>query len=389
MKVLEREVIVVGAGPAGAVCSAYLVRQGIDVLLLDRETFPREKVCGDGQDIVSCLTLKELGWLDGMYDIGHLIKGVKFTSPKYEVGIMTPPDPTLVQFCTPRRVFDHYLVKCAVKDGVELMEDCWVYDVIWEDGTVKGVKAKYQGEPIEIHAKLVIGADGAHSIVAQKIDMFADEDYYSVVGGRCYFEDVDIEPYFEVHFDEEVLPGYVWVFAQKNKVANVGLGFSRSFYPYKKEHPETLQEILQRWIYKSPHGAPLRGKKMIGEFRGWRLPLGPQAKENFVPGCMLIGDAGSMILPLSGEGMAPAMITAKFAAEIAKEALDKNDVSANVLSQYPQRRDDFYREKYQAIQELKNNFANADAINKMVHGINTDPAALDQIRSQWYFDKRI
>jgi geranylgeranyl reductase family protein len=382
MKIIERDVIVVGAGPGGSVCSTYLTRAGVDVLLLDRETFPREKPCGDAQSGITTKILDELGWMDGLREIGHENYGIVLTSPDYAKAIVEAPFRGS-RYDTPRRIFDDFCRKKAIEEGAEMVEDVWVYDLIKEDGFVKGVKAKYQGEYVEIRAKMVVGADGAHSIIAKKIGMFPDEDKTVAVVGRCYYEDVDMESYNEIHFDQNVIPGYVWVFPLKNKMANVGLGFNRDLY---LESGKKLEEYLDEWIESSPYGQRLRGKRRVGEFRGWRIPSGSQAKENYAPGCILIGDAGSMVMPLTGEGIGPALVTAKMAAELITNALEKNDFSAKMLESYPKLRDAKYSAKYDSILTLEDAFRDADAVNYFVHQIIDSPETKAAFQKQWYFE---
>ena len=383
MKTINRDVIVVGAGPAGSTCAAFLMRQGIAPLLVDRAIFPRDKPCGDGQTGVTTLILEELGWLDGLREFGHENHGVVITSPDYTKVIVEAPRKGY-RYDSPRRVFDDYCRRQAIKEGAEMLEDFWVYDLIKEDGFVKGVKAKYQGEYIEVRSNIVIGADGAHSIVAKKLGMFPENELDVGVAGRCYYEDVDIEPYNEIHFDINVLPGYVWLFPVGNKMCNVGLGFARGLYEEGKMRP--FEEYIDIWIEKSPFGECLRGKRRVGEFRGWRIPCGSQAMDNYTSGCLLIGDAGSMVMPLTGEGVGPAMVTAKMAAELCKEAVDKNDFSAEVLKEYPKRRDEKYLAKYTSIKALETAIASPDHINGLAHSMKDDPRVLAGFQQQWFFE---
>lgn len=382
MKTIERDVIVVGAGPGGSVCSAFLTRAGADVLLLDKEIFPRDKPCGDGQAGVTTKILGELGWLDGLRELGYENFGIVMTAPDYTKVIVEAPFRGS-RYDTPRRIFDDYCRRMAMKEGAEMVEDVWVYDVIWEDGQVRGVKAKYQGEYVELRSKIVIGADGSHSVVAKKIGMFPDLDTEVAVVGRCYYEDVDMEPYNEIHFDKGVLPGYVWLFPEKDKLCNVGLGFNRIFY---LRSGKTLEEYLDQWIEESPYGERLRGKKRVGEFRGWRIPSGAQAMDNYVPGCILIGDAASMVMPLTGEGIGPAMVTAKLAAQLSMDALKKNDFSGGMFAQYPKMRDAMYADKYKSIKGMEKAFESAETVNAFVHKIVDDPMVKAGFQKQWYFE---
>ncbi len=383
MKTFEREVVVVGAGPGGTTCAAFLKRFGLEPLMLDMETFPRDKPCGDGQAGVTTKILDELGWLEGLREIGHENHGIVVTSPDYTRLVVEAPFKGS-RYDTPRRIYDHFCVKQAVKEGVEFKENAWVYDVIREDGKVCGVKAKIDGEYVQIRSKIVIGADGAHSNVAKKIGMFPDLDPEIAVVGRCYYADVDIEPYNEIHFDKDVLPGYVWIFPLKDRLCNVGLGFSRHLY--EAGEGKTLEDYLDRWLENSPFAERLRGKKRVGEFRGWRIPFGSQAMDNVVPGCILIGDAASMVMPLTGEGIGPAMVTAKLAAEVTKEAFEKDDFSLSVLSRYTRQRDETYLPKYEAVKKLERYFASAENVNGFVHQIAENPAAKEAFVKQWYFE---
>jgi geranylgeranyl reductase family protein len=383
MKTIERDVIVVGAGPGGSTCSAFLIRHGLDVLLLDKEIFPREKPCGDGQAGIPTKILAELGWLEGLREIGYENHGIVMTSPDYTKLIVEAPFKGS-RYDTPRRIFDYYCRPMAIKEGADMRENAWVYDLVWEDGKVCGVKAKIDGEYTVIRSKMVIGADGSHSIIAKKIGMFADEDHDVAVVGRCYYEDVDMEPYNEIHFDKDVLPGYVWLFPEKNKMCNVGLGFNRDLYI--EGSGRTLEEYLDRWIENSPFGEPLRGKRRVGEFRGWRIPMGTQAKANAVPGCILIGDAGSMVMPLTGEGIGPAMLTGKMAAQVCHEAFEENDFSLDVMLRYTTRRDETYGPKYKSIKALEKAFESEATVNGFVHNIVENPQAKEAFVKQWYFE---
>lgn len=382
MKTIERDVIVVGSGPAGATCAAFLLRNGVDCLLVDRAIWPRDKPCGDGQAGVTTLIMEELGWLEDFREIAYENHGIVMTSPDYTKATVEAPLRGYRYDC-PRRIFDDYLRRRVIDEGVEMLEDFWVYDLIKEDGFVKGVRAKYQGEYIEVRSNIVIGADGAHSIVAKKIGMFPESDNDIAVVGRCYYEDVDMDPYNEIHFDKDVLPGYVWLFPERDKMCNVGLGFNRNLYT---EDKKTLEEYLDIWIEASPFGERLRGKRRVGEFRGWRIPSGSQAMDNYASGCIVIGDAGSMVMPLTGEGIGPAMVTAKMAAELSKEAIAKNDFSADMFKQYPERRHDMYDAKYKSIKAMESSFESPDRINGLVHKINDDPDTMKAFQQQWYFE---
>lgn len=378
-KIIERDVIVVGAGPGGSTCAAYLAREGVDVLLMDKETFPRDKTCGDSQAEVTMEHVKELGAYEEVKKAGYCNKGFLLTSPDYSKAYLDAPGE---RYTTPRRIFDNIMKNTAIRCGAEMIEDCWVYDVIKEDGQVKGVKAKYQGEYIEFRSKIVIGADGSHSMVAKAIGIFPDNPVCTGAGLRCYYENVPMEKYLEIHFDQNVLPGYIWVFPSGNRegVANVGIGINLDVYDSK-----TLKEYIDIFIETSPYGKRLKDARQISEWKGWRLPTGPQAGENYDAGVMLIGDAGSMILPLTGEGIGPATETAKMAADTALDALKANDFSAEFLKAYADKRHDTYDIKYKSIMTLDDVFRNPQNINGIVKRYNLDPIFKEEVLKQMFF----
>lgn len=385
MKTIEREVIIVGSGPGGSACASYLVREGVDVLMLDKEKWPRDKPCGDSQSEVTCLHVKELGALEELEKVGFPNKGALMTAPNFEKCYLPSPG---VRYTTPRRVFDDLMRRNAIRLGAEMVEECWIYDVIKEGGFVKGVKAKYQGEYVEFRSKLVIGADGAHSLVAKSIGQLPDNPAHVAVVGRCYYDNVPMEGYVEIHFDINVLPGYVWIFPTGNPpVANVGLGFNADIYNHDNMKGRTLEDFLAVFMDNNPFGERLKKGRQISPFKGWRIPSGPQAMENYDSGVMLIGDAGSMVLPLTGEGIGPAMETAKMAADTAIEALKAQDYSAAFLKRYADKRHTTYDEKYKAIKALEDAFRSPDAINGFVHKYNTDEAFKQVLLAQWFFSE--
>lgn len=369
MKSTERDVIVVGAGPGGSTCAAYLALAGVDVLLLDKEVWPRDKPCGDGQTAVACEFLKDIGIADELASMGFKTKGASFTSPDYNRVNFDMGEAS--SYVTPRRLFDDLVRKRAIQAGAEMIENAWVYDVIKEDGFIRGVKAKIDGEYVELRSKLVIGADGAHSIIAKKIGMFNDDDNEVAVVGRCYYEDVDIPGYLEMHLDKDVLPGYVWIFPMRDGKANVGLGYNRKFYV---DVPD-LEVTLEKWIVESPYGECLRGKRRIGEFRGWRIPYATGAFDNYVDGCMLIGDAGSLITPFTAEGIGPAMASGHLVSKICQKALRLGDFSCHVLMEYKVQWDNEYGPAIKRIKSIESAFQSAETINGYMAKFKGNPDA--------------
>ena len=325
-----RDVIVVGAGPGGSSAAAYLARAGHDVLLVDKEKFPRDKPCGEAQGPMSCEILKELGVYEVMETAGcEKIFRAELSSPGGGLASFTGQE----GFCTPRKIFDNMVKNAAVKSGAELMEGFKVTDLLFEDGKVCGVKGMHQGQPVEISSKLVIGADGAHTIVGRKLGLFPQNPKYYAYALRTHYENAKgMEGKIGIYYDEYIMPAYSWIFSVGNGVVNVGNGVLAADYE-KSDH--TLEELLNRFITQNKFARERLGEaREVGELKGWRLPMGRQATRNYAHGALLVGDAASFIDPFTGEGVYQALKSGKLAAEVCGKALGKNDFSEETLQDY-------------------------------------------------------
>ena len=163
-------------------------------------------------------------------------------------------------------------------------------------------------------------------------------------------------------------------------VVNVGIGFGMDIYKGR-----TLQECIEIFTENSPFGERLKTARQISPWKGWRLPTAPQAFDNFVAGAMLIGDAGSFILPLTGEGVGPAMETGKMAADTAIEALEKGDYSLETMKKFGERWHGNYDEKYRQMLAMNDAFRSPEAINNTVQMYLTNEAFKAEVLKMMYF----
>ncbi len=331
---MDYDVIVIGAGPAGATAAMYLGQAGKKVLLVDKSPFPRDKICGDAQGRKAANIMRELGIEDGYRQLpGHPVYGITLSSPNGTVADIdiTARDKPAPGFCHRRIVFDAYLHECAKKFAeFKVMS---VTDVIVEDGYARGVKGRENGQEKEYRAPIVLAADGANSVVAQKFGLNKNPPEHFIIGTRQYYSGVaGLTDRIEIHLVKSLLPGYFWIFPLEDGKANVGLGMVVKDMNDKKVNLKEaqLREIRENPLFKERFA----NAQPLEDIKGWNLPLASYHRKCYGSGFMLLGDAASLIDPLSGEGVGTAMISGKHAAKVALEALARGDFSEKFLKKY-------------------------------------------------------
>lgn len=372
---MEWDVIVVGAGPAGSTAAARLARAGARVLLADKERFPREKPCSDIYGPFAARTFRELGVYDELMEAGYRFPSV----------VLTSPDFTLIRganstgITCPRRVGDDILKRNAARSGAEVREEFWVYDLVVEDGTVRGVKAKYRGEFAEYRCRLVIGADGSHSWVAKRLGLFRDDYRHVYLGGRAYYR--GCEPPLrevEVHYDPSFYPGFVCLSPHPGygDVVNMGVGIQMRKYG---ESGLTAEEMVQRFVEENPHGRKMRGADRVSPWMGWRVPGAGQIGKTYAAGALLVGDAGSFVEPFILEGVASGVRSAEYAARVALEALQEDDFSENFLSRYQELWKRKMGGQLKALQEVALMAEDAEKLNGLFAGLSGNEEAVTRL----------
>jgi geranylgeranyl reductase family protein len=317
------DVLIEGAGPAGATAAYYLAMQGKKVALVDRAKFPREKACGGGL----CVHIEEFEHIISNWD--------DFLESKCLRGIVYGPDFTPVDYVSEkpffynirRLKFDNTLVEYAVEKGATLIEGIAVKKFeVYDDKVVTKLR---NGD--ELTSDVIIGAGGSFDMVSRRIRdiekmpmKWRDEDiatalYFEIDVGREYMDRVYGEERISMaHVKYQNLAGYGWSFS-KDTVLNVGIGCPRSVIKsIKKENPgwderqylldyvETLKE--QGWFPKDIQV----DRKMIA---GSNIPVGMGMKCTVGDRMLVIGDAGGFVSPLSGEGLYYALDSGRIAAE--------------------------------------------------------------------------
>jgi len=345
------DVVVVGAGPAGSTAAAYLAGAGLDVLLVEKSAFPRDKVCGDGLTPRAVRELEHLGLPTGTDDGWARTRGLRLVGGgrSYEI-----PWPELSGFpghglVRTRADFDEVLARHAESRGARLAEHTTAVGPVLDEGSgrVVGVTARpvdergrRAGDEAVVRAPLVLAADGVSARMALALGIERRTDRPLGVAARAYFTtprsaDPWMESWLELWAGEPrrspLLPGYGWIFGLGDGTANVGLGVIDS--PDKVD----LKALLRAWLATVPPEWQLDEEHQVGAVRSAALPMGFNRTPHASRGMLLLGDAGGMVNPFNGEGIEYAMHSGRLAAEVGAAALRAPDGAAReeTLQAYP------------------------------------------------------
>ncbi|MCB9419116.1 MAG: NAD(P)/FAD-dependent oxidoreductase [Ardenticatenaceae bacterium] len=340
----ERDVIVVGAGPAGATTAVYLAQQGYDVLLLDRHQFPRDKTCGDAVPAGAIDTLNHLGMGDKIQQAvqrGELypLESMRLVSPKgYELEAMFHKGPGgNDSYVAPRQYFDVLIQQHAIDSGAKFRQAQATAPLL-ENGRVVGVKVKENGRIQELHSKVVVGADGVTSVITRTLRPKENQhtDGHRAVALRAYIEGLKEFPHqVEFYLYNQILPGYAWIFPTAQNRANIGLGMRLDHFRAKKQ---SLEEMLDTFLAMPAIKKRLQPGWKLHDMATWQLNFGSQQHlQHVYDSAILVGDAAGLINPLTGGGIHNAIISAKLAARTVHEALQRNDTSRSSMQIYEQR----------------------------------------------------
>jgi len=327
------DVVVVGAGPAGAVAARRAAEGGLSTLLLEKRPEIGVPVrCAEAIGAEICLPFIQLDpkWIDAEISAFCIYNAAG-------EGVKVPPaEPTLV---VNRKVFDLELVKIAARCGAEVYTSAPAVGIMLDKKQVVGVRVEHLGRTMEISARLVVAADGVEGQVAQWAGLRIQPglgDFYSGVEFLLGNLKNRIDPATcEYHLNRAYAPGgYLWVFPKGEDTANVGLVFSGDQAP---ERPAFT--LLEEFIARRYPGASVLGVISGG------IPITGAVKNMVADGLVLVGDAAHQADPLTAGGINLGMIGADLAMQAGVPAVKAGDVSARQLKSYP----DAWRKRFGAM----------------------------------------
>ena len=338
---MKRQVIVVGAGPGGSSAAFYLAKKGVDVLLVDKETWPRDKPCGDSYLTALYPIFEDMGIMEEMQaNVSCIPKKMRLIDSKEECYDFDVQPWMII----PRRYGDDIIRRAAIKAGADFMENFDVTELIMKRGVVKGIKGYHENKETTIECDAVVVANGSHSMLSRQLGGFIEDKEFVNYCWRGYFKGVEgmetgrVE---EVYFPDN-MPNpthgplcMLWVcpmYDEGSTMASIGMTVPERVLD---EADMTMEEMFDWWRKNTAWGQThMKNAVQLDKMRCMRLPSSTKLQKCYAAGAIMIGDAANSAECAFDYGIPPAMYGGMIAAGVLKDCLDKDDVSEEALSVY-------------------------------------------------------
>lgn len=325
------DIVIVGAGPAGAAAAIHATRAGARVLVLDRATFPRPKTCGDAISNRAAEIVADLvGDREPLRGVPHA---------RVDTGVAVFPDGDAIVrqfgahpgFVVPRLDLDELLRRAAQHAGAEIREGTAVRDLVRDGDRIVGVRTASE----TILADAVIAADGPGSIAWTALGIPYHRDRRLAVALTAYMRGMRPGAHTaanEHFFEPNLKAGYAWIFPDVDGVANVGV-YQRADRFHA--HGQSLRQLFDAFVARHPDR--FDGATIVGRTRSWALPLATLPGSRTIPGLWMAGDAGNFVDPLAGEGIWQALHSGTLAGKGIAASLGDAQAQRRAASVYRRR----------------------------------------------------
>jgi geranylgeranyl reductase family protein len=330
------DVLVIGAGPAGSAAALTLARAGIDVVLVDQHSFPRDKVCGDGLIPDAHNALRKLGVLDAVMAQAQASGFVGCIGPRG--GRIDVPGTLAV---LPRKQLDDILCRAAVDAGVRMFAPLRFVAPIEADGVVVGASLHHAGTTRELRARWVVLATGAVPQALLAAGM-SQRHTPSGVALRGYVKNERMAgriDKLEVVWHRALAPGYGWIFPCRDGVFNIGVGIADS-HGEERHGKLTKKEVNLRQVFDdftrvyAPARELMSDGTPLGPMKGAPLRCTLEGARYSRPGLLVTGEAAGSTYSFTGEGIGKALETGIHAAEAIVDGHARGESDAAVRAAY-------------------------------------------------------
>jgi geranylgeranyl reductase family protein len=328
----EFDVLICGGGPGGCTAALTLHDSGLKVAVIEKNKYPREKVCGDGMTsyIPKALNVISPKFRTAFEEFEEQmpIKDLLISSYNGQETIVKLPEQG---FISRRYHFDNFLYQQAkALKNVTFFLESQILSVEVDDEKATILTKKNQ----KFHSKLILGCDGTTSIVRRSLTNYKMDPAVHCASIRAYYENVKNPRMdtFEIYFSSKYPEGYFWIFPSFNNQVNVGFGM---FSDKIAKHKVILRDALQNIIDDNPElKKRFEGANLLDDFKGWSIPMGYGNYSISGKRFMLCGDAASLADPSTGEGIGPAMVSGRIAAFHAIKCFKSGDFSETFMKGY-------------------------------------------------------
>ncbi len=335
----QHDVIVVGAGPAGSTTASLLAQAGIDVLLVDKATFPRDKTCGDCLSPRAQAILHQMGILEQVDRQAHHAPAIRVYAPNggcaetAVTGLANLPHRTLV---IPRYHFDHILQQHAIDSGTTFQVG-QAQRLLLNDNRVIGVTVNDQ----DVRSALVVLATGASTGLLKASGMLPQQPRFSVAARRYYHNLPSLDPHLEVYLNQVALPGYAWFFPTGPHSANVGVWYSGRW-------PVSARAALNTLTCQHPRlRHMLQEAQPVAAMKSYPIRTDFLTAQKQWPGMLGVGEAIGLVNPFTGEGIDYALESGQIAAQVLTSILATDTPELARFQQYEQQLNSHFRQLFQ------------------------------------------
>ena len=323
----EYDVLVIGAGPGGSTAARFAAEGGAKTLMIEkRQEIGTHVRCGEGiaRGLLEQAEIPiDESWIAAEMDGARIVSpgGHSFDVDESSAG-------SEVGFVVERDLFDRKLAELAAKAGADIEVKTSAIGFIKEDGKLVGMKLICKGEPVEVRAKIFIGADGFESQVGRWAGIDTTLDVSDIMTCVQYrLTNIECDPKYTEFYAGSAAPnGYIWIFPKSATTANVGIGMGGQAVKQGGDP----KKYLDQWIANNPKMKNAKQLDMISGGCSVCAPLDSVVADNI----MLVGDAARMIDPMTGGGIAHACLAGRFAGGVAAEGIKIGDYSKEFFQKY-------------------------------------------------------